>query len=177
MNSSVSLGPKRRARSVRPRMLSYMPLGVVQAMPLPVLADAVTDASAATSGADDEKLVNTMVLIIFGMLVYVTLGVVILTIDSFIKRRNDERSKEIIRLKLLENPNRKTMDDMEKPKGIDGKKGSKKMANSRNTEEGNRQARRMEKKMKVREERAEKRRKKLAEMRAAKKDKAKTEEE
>lgn len=125
-----------------------------------------TDSNFVSEAAQDDTLVSrvlgTAVLV---MLVYASVGAIILSINSFWERRNDKREREMIQQKLREIPGRKTMTDDGPPvktatgKVVPGPPLS-----------GNRESRRIEKKMKEKELREQRKREKQALAKGTKKD-------
>lgn len=97
------------------------------------------------------------------MLVYASVGAVFLTINSLWEKSNDKREREMIEQQLREVPGRKTLTDDGPPvktstgKVVPGPPLS-----------GNRESRRIEKKMKEKELREEKKRERQASSKATK---------
>lgn len=142
-----------------------IPLLYTASIPLPSFADVneATIAAAVDDGSDfisdsvkeNSPLTHVLGTVVLVLIVYATVGVIILTINNFITNQNDKRERaEIMRI-LEANPGLKVLSEAKK--GAPPKTGSKSNVASGT---GNRQQRRLEAKAKEREEREQKRREK-----------------
>lgn len=157
-------------------LYSLIPLFLTASIPIPSFAQegdaAGSSAATVDSSADfitdsvkfDSPLTRILSISIVVLLVYATVGVIALTINTFIVNRNEKREIAEIKNILAANPGLKVLSDR-RPGAVPPKPGSKRAAASGS---GNRQMRRMEAKATEREEREKKRQeKKLASRKAA----------
>lgn len=122
-------------------------------LPLPSLSETVLP----TSDRDD-PINQGLFKVVVALLFIASFNVIFLTIDNFLTSRRDRIDREIIRLKLEEDPKRVFMNDNKPPQTKNQKKTR---SPSNDAASANRQTRRYEKKIKDREERALKRKQSL----------------
>eukprot|EP00177_Eucheuma_denticulatum_P007655 GFKZ01013925.1.p1 GENE.GFKZ01013925.1~~GFKZ01013925.1.p1 ORF type:complete len:300 (+),score=35.73 GFKZ01013925.1:129-1028(+) len=125
-----------------------------------------TGTSSVNTFPENDALTNVLSTSVVVLLVYVTVGVLILTIRNFYANRNNERHLAVLNQLIKENPGSKTLfdsyDDIEQVKQLlKQKPGPSSKSNPLPRPGGNREFRRIEKKVRNKELRAEKRKKKL----------------